>query len=444
MCFLQKFGCKEVYFVRRWWIVILCAVLAALLCGCMMKTVDEMYRLPKRSEDASNLQKVIDESMTGLSYCAPILGENQQTVQMADLNGDGVQEALVFAKGTGERPLKILVFFKRGEVYENTVVMEASGTDFEQVEYVDMDSNPGVEVVVGRKAGNEVLHSLSVYGFGGEAPATMLTAGYTRFLTLDLDRDLRRELVILRPGGDESNGVAELYDYSEDLIERVGEAPMSVPAERLKRIASGGMCSNYQAVFAASLYDEDTIITDVYIVEQGKFTNVALSNDSGTSVKTMRNYYVYGADIDHDGLIEIPSQMGSEDGQDILRWYNLMPTGEEVDKVYTYHNYPERWYVHLKKEWAEQIRVSQGKPLGSTQGYVFSLTDDVELFTIYALTGEERQKLEQNSDMFVLKQTDEVVYAAVLGPGAEAEGLDQQTLISNFNFIHEDWKTGET
>ncbi len=431
--------------MRRWSIVILCVVLMMLLSGCMMKTVDEMYRLPKRSEDASNLQKVIDKAMTGLSYCAPIQGENQQTVQMADLNGDGVQEALVFAKGTGERPLKVLVFFKRDDAYENTVVMEASGTDFEQVEYVDMDSNPGVEVVVGRKAGNEVLHSLSVYGFGGEAPTTMLTAGYTRFLTLDLDRDLRRELVILRPGGDDSNGVAELYDYTTDLIERVGEAPMSVPAERLKRIASGGMCSNYQAVFAASLYDEDTIITDVYTVEQGKFTNVALSKDAGTSVKTMRNYYVYSGDIDNDGLIEIPSQMGPEDGsQDILRWYNMMPAGEAVDKVYTYHNYPERWYVCLEKEWAEEIHVSQGKPLGNTQGYVFSLADDVELFTIYALTGEERQNLGQNSDMFVLKQTDEVVYAALLSPGAEAEGLDQQTLISNFNFIHEDWKTGET
>lgn len=432
--------------MRRWSVVILlCVVLVTLLSGCMMKTVDEMYRIPKRSEDSSNLQKAIDKAMVGLSYCAPIQGENQQTVQMADLNGDGVQEALVFAKGSGERPLKVLVFFKKDGAYENTVVMEASGTDFEQVEYVEMDPKPGVEVVVGRKAGNEVLHSLSIYGFGGEAPTTMLTVGYTRFLTLDLDRDLRRELVILRPGGDESNGVAELYDYTTDLIERVGEAPMSMPAERLKRIASGGMCSNYQAVFAASLYDEDTIVTDVYTVVQGRFTNVALSNDSGTSVKTMRNYYVYGGDIDKDGLIEIPTQMGPEDGsEDILRWYNLLPTGEEVDKVYTYHNYPERWYVCLKKEWAEEIHVSQGKALGKTQGYVFSLNDNVELFTIYALTGEERQHLDQNSDMFVLKQTDEVVYAAVLGTGAQENGLDQQTLISNFNFIHEDWKTGET
>ncbi len=431
--------------MRRWSVILLCAVLVTLLSGCMMKTVDEMYRIPKRSEDSSNLQKAIDNAMVGLSYCAPIQGENQQTVQMADLNGDGVQEALVFAKGSGERPLKVLVFFKKDGAYENTVVMEASGTDFEQVEYVDMDSNPGVEVVVGRKAGNEVLHSLSVYGFGAEAPSTMLTAGYTRFLTLDLDRDQRRELVILRPGGDEANGVAELYDYTANLIQRVGEAPMSVPVERLKRIASGGMCSNYQAVFAASLYDEDTIITDVYTVEQGRFVNVALSNDSGTSVKTMRNYYVYGADIDNDGLIEIPTQMEQkDDDEDILRWYNLMPNGEEVNKVYTYHNYPEHWYVCLEKAWAEEIHVSRGKELGKTQGYVFSGKDNAELFTIYALTGEERQNLEQYPHMFVLKQTDEVIYAAILGPGAGPAGLDQQKLISNFNFIHEDWKTGET
>jgi len=78
-------------------VLTLCAAL--LLSGCAMRTVEEMYALPRRSEEYNHLQSAIDAAMDGLSYSAPISGENQQTVQSADLDGDGVDECLVFAAG---------------------------------------------------------------------------------------------------------------------------------------------------------------------------------------------------------------------------------------------------------------------------------------------------------------------------------------------------------
>ena len=96
------------------------------------------------------------------------------------------------------------------------------------------------------------------------------------------------------------------------------------------------MYGNVQGVFAASVYDEDTIITDVFAVVEGRFTNVSLSSESATSVKTIRNYYVYGDDIDNDGLVEIPAQVYPDtqtlSRQDLLRWYNLTPRGKRWTK----------------------------------------------------------------------------------------------------------------
>ena len=66
-------------------------------CSCAV-TVDEMYCPPKRSEEYNNLQSAIDSAMYELSYCAPLTGEYQQTVQMADLDGDGEQEYLLLPK----------------------------------------------------------------------------------------------------------------------------------------------------------------------------------------------------------------------------------------------------------------------------------------------------------------------------------------------------------
>ena len=84
-------------------------IAALLLPGCAMRTVDQMYCLPKRTEDHNNLQVAVDAAMVDLEYCAPLSGENQQTLQSADLDGDGDDEYLLYAKGSSEMPLRIMI-----------------------------------------------------------------------------------------------------------------------------------------------------------------------------------------------------------------------------------------------------------------------------------------------------------------------------------------------
>jgi NAD(P)H-hydrate epimerase len=83
---------------------------ALVFSGCALRTVEEMYSLPKRSEKYNKLQTAIDEAMTGLEYSAPTSGDNRQILQNADLDGDGSDEYIIFAKGETERPLRMLIF----------------------------------------------------------------------------------------------------------------------------------------------------------------------------------------------------------------------------------------------------------------------------------------------------------------------------------------------
>ena len=182
---------------------ILCAAVSAALTislsGCVM-TVDQMYVPPRRSESYKNLQTVMDEYMDGMSYCAPNTGENQQSVQMADLTGDGIKEVVVFVKGSDEHPLKVLIFRLKGDVYEPLTVIEASGTAFDQVEYIQMDGQPGLELVVGRQVSEQVLRNLTVYRFQEGQAEQMLTVNYQKYLTLDMNEDGKSDLFVLHPG----------------------------------------------------------------------------------------------------------------------------------------------------------------------------------------------------------------------------------------------------
>ncbi len=164
------------------------AALLTLLSGCMLKTVDQMYCLPRRSEEYHNLQAAMDQVMSGLEYCAPQGGEPADGADGGPDRGRSVGSSGI-CQGVGERPLKIFIFAKEHGAYVNTATIETAGTAFEQVEYADLDGAGGVELVVGRQVSNEVVHALSAYTFSQGTPETLLTANYSRFLTVDLDQE---------------------------------------------------------------------------------------------------------------------------------------------------------------------------------------------------------------------------------------------------------------
>jgi len=433
--------------------ICLLVIVAILLTGCSIPTVEQMYRLPKRSDDYNNLQSAIDEAMSGLDYCAPLTGENRQTVQMADLDGDGKDEYLLFAKGTQEKPLRILVFQNIDDTFHNVYNVECSGSAFDQIEYVNMDDVGGVEIVVGRQVSDQVIRSASVYTLADGELVQLASVNYSKFLTVDLDGDSYSELFFLRPGQSETdNGVAELYSMKNGAMDRSNEVNMSQPADKLKRMIVGKLYGGKSAVYVASAVGDTALITDVYTQIEGKLINVTVSNESGTSIQTMRNFYVYADDIDNDGVVELPSLIEmrmmtdtvNTDNHQLIRWYAMTPHGEEVDKMYTYHNFVGGWYTQIDSKWAPRtVVVNQGY---QTEFYVWNENFSVnkKLMTISALTGQNREEQGLSDGRFILHKTESVVYSALLEEVASEYGLDRETVVYSFRMIQQDWKTGET
>ena len=421
-----------------------CFLLATLLlCGCTARTVDEMYTPPKRSAEYNDLQKAIDAAMTDLEYSAPLSGENQQTVQMADLDGDGTEEYLLFAKGSSDMPMQILIFARSEEGCELVDILEGRGSAFDLVEYVDMDGQPGLELVVGRQVSDQVLRSLSVYSFATGSSQQLMTANYYRFVTADLDQDAQSELVVFTAGETEADHAVAVQSREANLSETV---------DQIKRIMVNTLHSGEPAVYVASAVEDSAIITDVFALKNGEFTNVSFSNESGTSVQTLRNYYVYADDIDNDGVLELPDLItmlprSGDDGHSLhylIRWYAMDLDGEEVDKMYTFHNFDGGWFLQLDSGWAPRVTVSQEGNL-----FTFSLWNEAyeksdTLLSVKALTGSDREAQAMLEDRFILYKTEGTSYAAKLEAAAASLGITQESLTASFHLIQLDWKTGET
>jgi len=429
-------------------ILVLVLFAVALLSGCAMQTVEQMYQLPKRSESYSNLQSVLDTAMAGLEFCAPLTGENQQTVQMADVDGDGEQEFLVFAKGSMESPLRILLFKLTDGTFLHIDTIESTGAAFDQVEYIQMDDKPGVEIVVGRQVSDQLVRSVSVYTFTGEYMQQLISANYQKFVALDINADRKSELFVLRPSRDESDsGYAEFYTVRNGVAIRSNEVRMSAPVRNLKRILVGKLYDGKTAVYVASTVGDTALITDVYTTKDKRLVNVSLSSESGTSIQTLRNSYVYADDIDDDGVVELPSFVADDtagtDQSGILCWFAMDSKGNTVEKLYTYYELVGGWYLKLNENLARQIKVRR---IGNA--YEFFLqqenSDEVQkLMTVYTLTGQNREEQSIADGRFVLLKTDTVTYSAKLENAASDYYITRQSMIHSFRLIHRDWNSGE-
>lgn len=428
-------------------------LLAVLLSGCGMRTVNELYRLPKRSEDYNNLQSAIDSVMNGLEYCAPLSGEHPQTVQMADLDGDGVSEYLLFAKGSAEKPLHILVFQEIGSKYVLSDTIQSAGAAFDVVHYARVDDRPGYELIVGHQVSDQVTRSVTVYSFQNGKASVLMNANYTKFVTCDLNADGRTGLLVLRPGEvTEQNGVAEVYYYANGIMERSNEVSMSQPVEQIKRIINGYIHGGDSAVYVASSVGESAIVTDIFTLVQNRLSNISFSNESGTGVQTLRNYYVYADDIDEDGVVELPDLVtmqlpfgaSSSAMQYVIRWYAMTAEGDEVEKKYTYHNFQSGWYLTLDGLWAKRMAVIQQG--NAYEFYIWNedFTNPEKVMTVFALTGDDRDEEAVRHNRFVLHNTDNIIYAANLEVASAAYNITQDTLQKSFHLIHQDWKNGET
>ena len=423
------------------------------LSACGYRTVQEMYRFPKRTQEYTLLQSTIEKAMSGMEFASPITGDNQQTVQTADLDGDGRQEYLVFARENSEKPLKVLIFHEtEDEQYYLLEILHMNGSAFETVEYADMDGRPGKELVIGRRLSNQVMRIAAVYSFADGQSSQLINTIYTKFLTTDLDEDGVRELVVIREGDtDVSAGSSVIYTLQGGSMERSREVRLSQRVEQIKRVKISRLQSGEPAVYVSSTINDSAIVTDVLMMKNGEFINLNSTGRLAYSVKALRNYYLYMSDIDEDGIMELPSlldmravhpELGSAEPQQLVYWYAIDAEGRQTEKLYTFHNMEGGWYLRLSIDADQADRISVERDGQQLNFYIWDegFENAKLLFSIRTLTGKDRLQEAGKDNQFILYQTDSVIYTARLETGGLASGITQEYLTESFRLMGIDSK----
>lgn len=430
---------------------VLLLLLASILTGCVLEPAESLYAVPKQAESYYNLQGAIDKIMGGASYCAPTAGENQQAVQLNDLDGDGLEEAILFLKTEDQTSLSVIVFQKTDGQFAPVAQLQTMGSGFDRVYYVELDDRPGKEIVLGRQVGEGAAQVLSAYTLRDGELTELFSASYSHFTIAALSDDAWG-VFLLYQDADALNATAEYYLWSDGQMTRQREAELSASAGSVKRIVTANMCRGVPAVFVASAYGEDSLVTDVFGFRNGSFVNFARTDEADTEVKTVRDYYVYGCDIDGDGLLELPRLIPMVETEDattqnrsLICWYNLKTDGQTMDKLLTYHDYSGGWYLTVEEQWAKHLAAETGA-VGSGKCTTFLYVENgrtTPLFSVMALPASSAQKPDE-SEWKTCLQRGETQVLVRMENGAADFALTDETPAELLHLIPIDWNTGET
>lgn len=456
-----------------------------LLCGCMIQAGENFYALPQLPEDYLSLQKTIDQVVSdlGAEYTAPSSGSNWQSIQLQDLDGDskGEQEAAVafFRVASAENPLKIYIFRQNPatEEYEVAWTIEGDGTAIYSVAFENLGGTEAKEVIVSWRISSQV-QSLVVYSLepGGEV-VELMRSGYTKQAVTDLDRDNKKEIVLVQLDTAENNSRVELYDYDNGLMVYTSSAPLSLNLTAIKSAKVGTLLDSVPALFVTSDYGEaGGRITDVVAVKDGVLTNLTLDEETGMSGITRRFYKdfqdEYGYDINSDGVSELPISealplVGDSTAQlYLLHWYQFDLDGNATCVYTTFHSYDDGWYLILPNEWQGQVSVARRETSTGTSvteravSFYYSENWDAEateetegleetentekvepeeFLTIYRLSGSNRTIRAGIDGRFKLVESTDVIYAAKFWDTDWDCGLDNDELLEQFNRIKVNW-----
>jgi hypothetical protein len=394
---------------------ILAAALAILtLTGCSGMSYQELYCLPKATEDAYDLQEALSQVLEdGYNYLSPTSGLRQEPIQRMDLDGDGVSEAVAFFRSASDGAVAVYIFDKADAEYLPTAVIEGAGLSVAAVEYADLDGCGAQELILTYQVSETVTQALQVYRYDGASAENIYTGSCSQYRLTDLNQDGRPELISLLSAGSDSPATVESFDGQDKVT-----CALSFSYDNLTALQTGVLSDGTPAILVTG--QAENPVTDVFV----NTDNFQPVETQGRALSTAQG--LLPTDVDGDGLFEFPvaEVLPGEDTDETVyvgtRWYSLSAEGKCRKKLLTYQDTEAGWTFTLPAEWDGKVLLKAAAPGTGISAMSFYRADNAErILTLYTVSGAGRQSYVENSQLAILHSYSDVTYGVDIHEAAE-------------------------
>ena len=361
---------------RRAFACVLCAavLLSSVLCGCDIgpHSIESLMRPPHAGSERE-LEKALDSILgSGFSLRAPQSGDYHTAVTRFDLNGDGQQEALVFYSRATDS-VRLCVLRQNAGSWEKVNDFPGDGSGVYSLSFDDMNDDGFSEIFVGWYLFNDKSKkALTVYSTSandGLSVSVCTTESYDHYVLTDVKNNGEKQLFIAYADVSKTPIAATLKRIGMDAAGHVftaGSLPMDPRIVRIDSLLFDRPKGEpYPRVFADALLSDNQMITEVFLwsEERNNYDCAFRQSDEGLNTETQRGGTLKSADVDDDGLIEIPlrKRFIQSAADEVAVGYLLAWCGVEgktlTPRLYYAVNVAQDYRLFLPKEWNGKVFV---------------------------------------------------------------------------------------
>ncbi|WP_010272451.1 hypothetical protein [Paenibacillus senegalensis] len=448
--------------MRSFWrlkIALLLIIMTSTACSFAVSPVD-LLKAPSVSTDLQEMRQAIhNELPTGAKLTIPEQLESvKAAIIEADLDGDGINEAIAFyKKEINQFEFGVLVLSKKEGKWKKIADIKELGSSVQFVDFKDVTGDGTPVMLVGWSGGEDVKKELTVYQMKEGTVQDIGRFSYTELAIGDLDNNGIADIVLIQQDRNLMNAKAELYKYEEGRIRLSDE-----------HILDGGVGGYIQVLFGKATASRNGIFITAQVGAHSSFTTLLVKEDGrlkdvfgDTKQYVMLSPYgVIHRDINQDEIIEIASlfeppangPLPLVDVPWIHRWHQW--DGQAgLNLVYeNYYDYGAGFRFDFPAKWWGQYTIvkEEKEHLNLVRFYhVENEEKGREFFSLayYPVDDKLKNKIEwENQQMHTidLGERNGQIFTAVIPrasqnsrgtSGFEALRLDDEEIISYFHFL---------
>ena len=360
-------------------LVAVCALLALLLTGCNVplpenRQVEDLLRAPRLAGDYGDIQTALNDWLgesAQLKY--PLQGELLSPFVLADLDGDGEQDAAVLYT-TAQSTNVCLAILQKDETngWQVRQTMEGLADSVDTVRLAQLQAGGATQIVVGYVA-SQGDHYLAVYSYAGGRLDAILEQSYEQYLVEDITGGGNQDLILMSTLEDGGVQIELLTVDKEGAFQQV--AAMGLSADKFSGCAAvtagtgadglhylvldgwTGISGNNLATVLLHFDEETQQMVPAKQISTQELYNQSLRNVSG----------LVSRDLDGDGTVEIPTQpdeagllnMSQSRRMDFIVWMDY--TSPSPKKSFGILDEETNCYIELPMEWEGNLKLTDSE-----------------------------------------------------------------------------------
>ena len=417
-------------------------VASVMLTGCTLDgSAENLLSPPVLYEEQEEIYSALKES-TGenITLRYPRSGALRSAFIIDDIDGSGEDEAIVFYSVREQVRMNILDRDGDGK-WQSVCDFAGVGAGVDRVQIASIGSTARTSIIVGFvESGSDKL--LKVYSYNSGVVSENYSDSYSSFFTYDLNGDGEDGLCIIRSNNENIGRKADfsvITDTGTQVVKKDTVA-LNDKASDFVGVVLGNVGENTPAVFIDELAGGQLSTEIIYLVGD-TLRNPLYLDERQMISDTMRSKGYYSADIDLDGITEIPTLSYfpgyDQDDRDafIATNWNVYSNFTISKKYSSYYDIEKGFCFVLSSRWDGLVTVKRDEHNGDIVFYKYYadlLNSTVELLRLSAVTADYYDEKNENGYIW-LKSRDNMHYFYKL-PDASDEPLIPTTaeIVNNF------------